>query len=175
MIPMLMAMFSQLIINFYSGFEANFQSRVMQLSDYEEPVSVFPNNVDNDLKGVFEKYRDLVSAESAVKQFTNISDGLLKVSEDNLLDYRKNYVIGGNFEPLLDDNLPIPPQILNNTKVNVITGLYNSIPKHSRPLSMNYISNALLQHLDGDGGRKITTSNHPLPFTFTVGFINSEH
>ena len=86
MIPMLMAMFSQLIINFYSGFEANFQSRVMQLSDYEEPVSVFPNNVDNDLKGVFEKYRDLVSAESAVKQFTNISDGLLKVSEDNLLD-----------------------------------------------------------------------------------------
>ena len=172
---MLQALFSQLIINFYSNFEANFESRVMQFSDYEDPISVYPLNVSQDLNGIFEKYGKLVDIGSSTKQYDNISEGLLNVGKDNLLDYRKNYVIGGNFEPFGSENglsipdipfLPILPK-----SINVLTGLYNSIPKHSRPLSTNYISNALLQHLDGSEERRITTSNHPLPFTFTVSLI----
>ena len=171
LIPMLQALFSQLIINFYSNFEANFESRVMQFSDYENPISVYPLNVSQDLNGIFEKYGKLVDLGSSTKQYDNISEGLLNVGKDNLLDYRKNYVIGGNFEPFGSENgLSIPniPFLPSPNSINVLTGLYNSIPKHSRPLSTNYISNALLQHLDGSEERRITTSNHPLPFTFTV-------
>ena len=171
---MLQALFSQLIINFYSNFEANFQSRVMQFSDYEDPISVYPLNVSQNLTGIFEKYGKLVDQGSSIRQYENISEGLLNVGKDNLLDYRKNYIIGGDFEPFGSDfNFSIPniPFSSSPKSINVLTGLYNSIPKHSRPLSTNYISNALLQHLDGSEERRITTSNHPLPFTFTVSLI----
>ena len=168
---MLMALFSQLIINFYSGFEANFDKKVMQLSDYEEPISVYNDNVTENLQGVFDQYGKLVRENSVeVMQYDNISDSLLKVGENDLLDYRKNYVIGGDFKPLLPRDILsfLPPSIDIPFNISILTGLYNSIPKHSRPLSMNYISNALLRHIDGNENRTITVSNHPLPFTFTV-------
>ena len=170
---MLQALFSQLIINFYSNFEANFESRVMQLSDYEAPTSVYPKNVTGDLNGLFEIYGKLIESASSVEQYDNISKGLLKVGESDLLDYRRNYIIGGNFEPfpLFEEFSYFPFPIPVPKSINVLTGLYNPIPKHSRPLSMNYISNTLLQQLDGKEGRRITTSNHPLPFTFTVSFL----
>ena len=174
---MLMALFSQLIINFYSGFEASFDKRVMQLSDYEAPISVYPDNVSENLKGVFDQYEKLVTDNSAeAKKYGNISDSLLKVGENDLLDYRKNYVIGGDFAPLLPQEiLPFLPSSIDIPfNISLLTGLYNSIPKHSRPLSMNYISNALLRHLDGNGNRTITTSNHPLPFTFTVRVMGKD-
>ena len=79
---MLQALFSQLIINFYSNFEANFESRVMQFSDYEDPISVYPLNVSQDLNGIFEKYGKLVDLGSSTKQYDNISEGLLNVGKD---------------------------------------------------------------------------------------------
>ena len=174
LIPMLQALYSQLMLNLYSNFEVNFESRVMQFSDYEDPISVYPLNVSQNLTGIFEKYGKLVDQGSSIRQYDNISEGLLNVGKDNLLDYRKNYIIGGDFEPFGSDfnfsvpNIPFSP---SPKSINVLTGLYNSIPKHSRPLSTNYISNALLQHLDRSEERRITTSNHPLPFTFTVSLI----
>ena len=56
--------------------------------------------------------------------------------------------------------------------VTQLTGSYNSIPLHSRPLAQNYISNTLLNHLQVEAGVdetfRISTSTHPLPEPKTV-------
>ena len=170
---MFMALLSQLFINFYSNYEATFEAKIMQLSDYDRPITIMPKNesVHGDiLKDVFRKYERLVTETSGdIKQYTNISDSLLILGKEDLGAYRKDYIIGGNFEfPKIPKilGLPLPTKI----PINVLNGMYNSIPKHSRPLSVNYMSNALLRHLDVSNShqRKITTINHPLPFTLTV-------
>ena len=174
---MFMALFSQLIINLYSNFEANFEARTMTLSDYDNPITVMPTkeSVQGDgLKDVFKQYQALATETSAdIKHYSNISDSLLTLGREDLGAYRKDYVIGGDFDqssiPKIP-GLPLPPKLSEGLSIYMLTGMYNSIPKHSRPLSVNYMSNALLRHLDGSNSnqRKITTENHPLPFTFTV-------
>jgi hypothetical protein len=167
---MFMALSSQLIIHLYSNFEANFEARTLQLSDYDNPMTTMPNEVESNtsLKDVYDEYEKLSESES-VKKYANISTGLLTMGTDHLADYRKDYVIGGNFERDPDFTIPIiQPSI--TVDINYLTGLYNPIPKHSKPLSVNLMSNALLRHLDNTDSnpRTILTTNHPLPFTFTV-------
>ena len=162
---MSMALFSQLIIHLYSNFEAAFDKRIIQLSDYENPITVMPEReqVDEDLVGIFDAFEAIATANSAgVEKYKNISQSLLQKGRTDIKSYREDYLIGGNF---LHAKMPLFPK-----RVNVLVGLYNSVPKHSRPLSVNYMSNSLLGYLDNSTAipRKITVSNHPLPFTMTV-------
>ena len=184
---MFMAIFSQLIINFWSGFEANFERRVIQLSDYENPITVMPNKNDitGKLRGVYDEFETLANNMSiAVNQYHNVSFGLLEKGRDDITGYRKDYVIGSNFIDLKSQIPDIPndsfswiyssvPRYEAPESVNGLIGLYNTAPKHSRPLSVSYISNALLGYLDtsNTNNRRITATNHPLPFSLTVSNI----
>lgn len=51
-----------------------------------------------------------------------------------------------------------------------IKAMYNSIPLHSRPLSVNLANNALLRHLYGNSSKSISVANHPLPQSRTARF-----
>ena len=186
---MLMAIFSQLIVSFVSNFELNFERRVIQLSDYENPITVMPNKNDitGKLRGVYDEFETLANNMSiAVNQYHNVSFGLLEKGRDDITGYRKDYVIGSNFcwNKLCANFIEIPndsfgwiyssvPRFEAPESVNGLIGLYNTAPKHSRPLSVSYISNALLGHLDtsNTNNRRITATNHPLPFSFTVSYI----
>ena len=176
---MLMAIFSQLIIHLYSNFEANFERRVIQLSDYENPITIMPNKEDitGKLRGVYEEFEVLVNKTSTVNQYQNISFGLLQKGRDDIAEYRKDYVIGSNFIEFPNDSFDLAnffiPGFEVPENVNGLIGLYNTAPKHSRPLSVSSISNALLGHLDNSSAnnRRITVTNHPLPFSFTVSYI----
>ena len=184
---MFMAIFSQLLINFWSNFEANFERRVIQLSDYENPITVMPNKNDitGKLRGVYDEFETLANNMSiAVNQYHNVSFGLLEKGRDDITGYRKDYVIGSNFIDLKSQIFEIPndsfgwiyssvPRYEAPESVNGLIGLYNTAPKHSRPLSVSYISNALLGHLDTSNAnnRRITAANHPLPISFTVSYI----
>ena len=182
-------MFSQLIVNYVSNFELNFERRVIQLSDYEDPITVMPNknDVTGKLRGVYDEFETLANNMSiAVNQYHNVSFGLLEKGRDDITGYRKDYVIGSNFcsNKSCSNFIEIPndsfgwiyssvPQFEAPGNLNGLIGLYNTAPKHSRPLSVSYISNALLGHLDtsNTNNRRITTTNHPLPFSFTVSYI----
>ena len=176
---MLMAIFSQLIIHLYSNFEANFERRVIQLSDYENPITIMPNKEDitGKLRGVYEEFEVLVNKTSTVNQYQNVSFGLLQKGRDDIAEYRKDYVIGSNFIEFPNDSFDLAnffiPGFEVPENVNGLIGLYNTAPKHSRPLSVSSISNALLGHLDNSSAnnRRITVTNHPLPFSFTVSYI----
>ena len=184
---MLMAIFSQLIVSFVSNFELNFERRVIQLSDYENPITVMPNKNDitGKLLGVYDEFETLATNISkAVNQYHNVSFGLLEKGRDDITGYRKDYVIGSNFIDLKSQILEIPndsfgwiypsvPRYEAPESVNGLIGLYNTAPKHSRPLSVSYISNALLGYLDTSNAnnRRITVANHPLPISFTVSYI----
>lgn len=48
--------------------------------------------------------------------------------------------------------------------VTKVTGWFNNQPYHAAPLSLNLISNAILQHVSRNNNRKITIINHPLPY-----------
>ena len=185
--PMFMAIFSQLIVNYGSNFEANFERRLIQLSDYENPITVMPNknDVTGKLRGVYDEFETLANNMSiAVNQYHNVSFGLLEKGRDDITGYRKDYVIGSNFIDLKSQIPDIPndsfswiyssvPRYEAPESVNGLIGLYNTAPKHSRPLSVSYISNALLGYLDtsNTNNRRITATNHPLPFSFTVSYI----
>ena len=177
---MFMAIFSQLIINFYSNFEANFERRVIQLSDYENPITAMPkkDDITGKLRGVYDEFEALATNVSvAVNKYQNVSFGLLEEGRDDITGYRKDYVIGSNFIEIPNDSFgwiySSVPRFEAPENVNGLIGLYNTAPKHSRPLSVSYISNALLGHLDTSNAtnRRITATNHPLPFSFTVSYI----
>ena len=136
MIPMFMALFSQLIIHLYSNFEANFEKRILQLSDYDNPITTMPNETQGSttLKDVYEEYKNL---SGSVQTYDNISAGLLTMGDEHLGDYRKDYVIGGNFEHIPSFSIPITENFsIPIPDVNSLTALYNSIPKHSKPLKL---------------------------------------
>ena len=47
--------------------------------------------------------------------------------------------------------------------------MYNTVPNHARPLSLNLVNNAMLRHLDGeDEQHSITVTNWPLPLNKVV-------
>ena len=124
-----------------------------------------------------------------MKQINNtahITKWLLEKGEDEIASYRRDYVIGSEFSQIdleklrntsPDDiekyiNFPMPAMdmmYMTYPNVTIMNGLYNSVPVHSRPLAVNLISNTLLGHLDmSNNSRRITITNHPLPFTSTV-------
>ena len=164
----------------YSNYEASFDPRVIKLSDYDQPVTVMTFN--ESMEKIIHEFRDLAKENSQVEQLngtnSNITGFLLQEGEEDLGAYRRNYVIGANFfHQSLDTFKSNILHLLdkNNTlinKINVINGLYNSIPIHSRPLAVNSMSNSLLGYLDDTNSsiRRITTINHPLPFSFTVSY-----
>lgn len=171
---MAMAIFCQVVINMYSNFEASFNPRLIQMKDYDNPITVLENDKNfSELASAFANLKE--NSKLVQLNDTEIPQWLLNELNEGQIDlgsYRRDYVVGGNFAKMdpgiLLGALPFPgiPQLPN---VTILNGLYNSVPKHAKPLAVNFMSNTLLEYLDtSDMSRRITVTNHPLPFSFTV-------
>lgn len=163
------------------------------MSDYDSPVTTLHYNPDlDDLSNVFGQLSKEDSNLKTVNDTAHITKWLLEKGEDYLGSYRRDYVVGGEFSRidsgrLLNGSKDMKEFIklklpgiggigITVPKITIMNGLYNSIPVHSRPLAVNFISNTLLGHLDNsNNSRKITVTNHPLPYTWTVSITKSHN
>lgn len=101
---------------------------------------------DPSAKNVTDAYNRLIQKEGS-EPFQNnsyIINKLLAESEENIARFRTKMVVAAEF---------------NRTTAN---GLFSSIALHAAPISLNMISNALLQSDSTTSSNKITTVNHPI-------------
>ena len=111
-------------------------------------VTGFSSNLESHLDSIEEKY----------KSIPNINKAVVDKALDDLVAFAREDIVGFTFQ---DTNLY--DQICANevqSPSKIMTGMYNSIPFHSRPLARNIMSNVVL----GMSGisNKIITSNHPM-------------
>ena len=197
-LPALMAILCQLQIKMLNNFEEKYQPRLIQMSDYDSPITVL--HVNEHLIEIMKEFGNISKETSKLRPImdtAHITKWLWEMGEDDLETYRRDYIVGGEFfridlEKLVNESngidiekyINFPAYVLSkNTStlmnkkyrpypnVTIMNGLYNSIAVHSRPLASNLISNTLLGHLDVSGrSRRIAITNHPLPVTWTVNF-----
>ena len=111
-------------------------------------VAAFSNSLESHLDSIGEKY----------KSNQNINKAVIDKVLDDLIAFAREDLVGFTFQDtnLYDSMCANEPQ----SPSKIVTGMYNSIPFHSRPLARNIMSNVVL----GMRGKpnKIITSNHPL-------------
>lgn len=74
---------------------------------------------------------------------TTISDALLKIANGSIFKYRKDYIIAAK------------------QSTDAVTAMYSTVALDAAPLSINIVSNAILQALSG-AGNQIVIENKPL-------------
>lgn len=79
-----------------------------------------------------------------------VVEKLLSVGMEDLGVYREHYIVAGD---------------LNSSSV---TAMFSSIPNHAQPLSVNLMSNTILQTLAGNQNYKIEVATHPLESGLTM-------
>ena len=172
-----MAIVCQLEIKLFGNSETDFQQRIIEMTEFDNPITVMQRNEDlSELTKEFSKLAGQYSTLQLIND-NNITQWLLNKGETDLGAYRRDYVVGGEFVQILHDTMgsishnyfPDIPTNITFPNTTVINGLYNSIAIHSRPLAVNLMSNTLLRYLDtSDLDRTITSINHPLPSSYTV-------
>lgn len=97
---------------------------------------------------LYSNYEHLISSSQfkPIPGAHNLSAELLKMGMDNEQFYRTSLIAGA---------------VISNTDTNL---LFNTIPLHALPISLNMYSNALLKSVTGLKDAAITTSNHPINF-----------
>ncbi|XP_026821418.1 ATP-binding cassette sub-family A member 3-like [Rhopalosiphum maidis] len=119
----------------------------ISLSTYKDSSAYYragdnsPQNLEPTFVAISKKNKATVSEISSEN---NIINDLLKMCKENVLNYRTNLMIAGDF---------------NQTKSTI---LYNNIAIHTPPIAVNLYSNALLQKLSGNYESCISTVNEPI-------------
>lgn len=140
----------------YNEATESFQPRTMTLADYKNPTTFvgFENSSVSEALG--ESYEDLVGPYSnVIEERDNLTEAILEKGEENIADYRGNYILAANFAEGVFDwdvifpNLTLGPG-LELTFDNNLVSLYNTVPNHARPLALNLVTNTLLSHLEED-------------------------
>ncbi len=85
--------------------------------------------------------------------------------ETTLAEYRSQYILAADFQNRRHC-LPGDDGLCASDYIELI-GVYNTVPTHTRPLAVNYVSNTLLAYLEylaNPRGERhnITVTNHPL-------------
>merc|ERR1711892_839905 len=134
-----------LSLSVFSGYD---KDNVFLIDDSTNNDAAFTKSLEKYLTSIGENYETVES----------INDGVLDKALDNLVAFAREDLVGMtlNETDLYDDMCADQPQIPSK----LMAGMYNTIPYHTRPLTRNIMSNAIL----GMKGKqnKIVTSSHPL-------------
>ena len=87
---------------------------------------------NKETEAISERYETVVGNLGHVVTAQNYSKFILEEAGKNELEYRRTMVAGADFN--------------STDKPVVAIAVYNSIPVHAMPLSVNLLSNALLKH-----------------------------
>jgi len=141
LIAIVLAVLTVVLVNIQSTAQSAEPERTLSLRDYS-PTEVLCTNYSES----FSVYEDLVEYEgSSVEDPGKPINHALKEFAENNRDYRTKYIVAAEFN---DSN----PLLLN--------AMYSSTAVHSAPISLNLLTNAVLNHTDAN--RSITVINHPL-------------
>ncbi|CAB3379772.1 Hypothetical predicted protein [Cloeon dipterum] len=95
-----------------------------------------------------ETFEDNLQGDANATQVDELQEKLIDIGTKSLRDYLSNYIIAAN--------------ITSENEALQVTGFYSFSTPHSAPISMNLISNALLNyHLQSE--YQISTENQPIP------------
>jgi len=171
-IPIVMALLTVSVSNPSNTKETKHPNRDIELSSYEDPVTFvgFDRNSTacmecSALKEAF--LSTIKTGDIREDPGANLSAFILDESTgDDMYKYQDRYIIASDFQKL-NFSLPNPlnPDEPISTNLTELTGVFNTIPLHSRPLAQNHISNTLLAHLEKNSKTKhsISVSSHPMP------------
>ncbi|XP_057653241.1 ATP-binding cassette sub-family A member 2-like isoform X1 [Diorhabda carinulata] len=121
----------------------------LKLGSYKQ-TSVFYNGTtnNNDVTKMMRIYRNIVEDQKSLPfNVIDTEHSILKKSIENIAYYREHMIAGATF---------------NADKTFELVALYNAIPIHSMPISLNLLTNTLAQFLLGPD-YSISLSNWPLP------------
>ena len=83
-------------------------------------------------------YGEVVGNQGKLINDANFTEFILTQAENDISYYRRNMIVGADFtRDSLSDHGP--------QDITIAKALYNSVPIHSLPLSVNLLSNALLK------------------------------
>jgi hypothetical protein len=122
----------------------------LSLKNYGQTEVLYSSSVESTGWNVDNSYRDIVqSLNSCVKNPGKpINHALLEVGENNINDYRTKFIVAAEFNASDSPNM---------TLLNV---MYSSTAFHAAPISLNLLTNAVLQSKSPT--KSITVTNHPL-------------
>merc|ERR1719403_8199 len=103
-----------------------------------------------DLSGFVNAYSNVVGSLGQGVTDGNFSAFLLDKGEDDIFSYQQSMVAGANF------------QFNASSKPIVAKAIYNAVPLHAMPLSLNLMDNALLNYFTRDPSLEISLTNEPL-------------
>ena len=119
----------------------------LNLETYGESAHYYYH--DNDTVDISQAYGKVVGDQGELISTGNFTEFILDVGLDDISKYRQLLVAGADFSK-------------DNSMKN-LTCLYNSVPLHALPVSVNLMSNALLKHYYEDVDKSIIVINHPFP------------
>jgi hypothetical protein len=122
----------------------------LSLKNYGQTEVLYSSSVESTGWNISNSYIDTVqSLNSYVKNPGRpINHALLEVGENNINDYRTKFIVAAEFNASDSPN------------VALLNAMYSSIAFHAAPISLNLVTNAVLQSKDPT--KLITVSNHPL-------------
>jgi len=142
LIAIVLAVLTVVLVGIQSRAQSAEPARILSLKDYS-PTEVLYNKSNES----FNIYECLVKNEgSSVKNPGKpINHALMEIAENNR-NYRTQYIVAAEFN--------------ESHSLKSLNAMYSSAAFHSAPISLNLLTNAVLNHRDKN--RSITVINHPL-------------
>jgi hypothetical protein len=122
----------------------------LSLKMYGQTEVLYSSSVTSPGWNIDSTYRDTVeSLNSYVKKSENpINHALLEIGENSINDYLTKYIVAAEFNAS------------DSPDVALLNAMYSSSAFHSAPISLNLLTNAVLQSKNPN--KSISVINHPL-------------
>jgi hypothetical protein len=122
----------------------------LSLKNYGQTEVLYSSSVESTGWNVDNSYRDTVQSLNSYVENPGkpINHALLEVGENNTNDYRTKFIVAAEFNASDSSNMAL------------LNGMYSSIAFHAAPISLNLLTNAVLQSKNAT--KFITVTNHPL-------------
>ncbi|OXA45953.1 ATP-binding cassette sub-family A member 3 [Folsomia candida] len=152
-IPIAVIIAAVLITNLTYATNDRTPALVISLNSYYNQIARFSISGNQNSKDLGERYAKVVVTDSSkgvesypIPEGVNLTSEFLRLGRDEEESYFQRHLVGAE---------------LNS--VESLNAMYSSIPSHVQPLSVNLITNSMLDFLSGGGGTKrIEVINHPL-------------
>ncbi|XP_023336664.1 retinal-specific ATP-binding cassette transporter [Eurytemora carolleeae] len=164
LVPIGMALFNVLSLNAVETRRSNNPPLSLSLGAYTDPTTfIGTDNMSQDMAYIFgnntARFGKTVYSPNVSESIITGVDGT-----EGMAVYKDSYIIAGEFNEVTELYiLPDTPGL--PWKGLFATGIYNSIPIHSKPLAQLELSNSVLGYLERNSQIKhsIEVTTHPLP------------
>ena len=94
---MIMAMITQVMLNYKITAAEEFEPRTMNLKDYKDSVTYFSSSVD----GINKSFVDVMKGFDLKGPLDNVTEEILEYGKDHLPEYRSQLIVAADFLPVI--------------------------------------------------------------------------